>query len=503
MQQLAVLYLGVNELNLSIVNYTKNGYYVLDRSITEPLKLGIENSSNDDYIKSQRISETILILKSFRKIIDNRQIQDIECIASPEFNNVRNQIAFFDEIYKTVSLFFKIQSNEDIATLIHTAIINTFGITKGFVMQVGDVSSIILKYSRKVLLGFKILPVGALTLAELTSNITVPENKIEKMQEIFLSYLSNIDILKDIEEDCSFIGVGEIFEAVGKLARKSTRYPLDLAHNYILKEETFNSLFNLIKTLDLDKTKKLKGITEGRADLLAGGVSIINALKNVTKFKEVAISTHGLIDGTVIRYMTGLNIERPIFDVLGCSLSNINEFYGGVEAINNIYDLSVILYRQLRVLHKLNRNFAKVLRIAASMCMSGKRISFENYERNNFFVISHSDIFGVSHREILLAAFIASSQNINDFSLSEWVRYKDILDEEDIDAVKKLAIIIKLASMLNVTGSNSVKDISCDILGDTVILKTLVEKDASLEISQAMSIASDFKKVYGKNLQLL
>ena len=72
MQQLAVLYLGVNELNLSIVNYTKNGYYVLDRSITEPLKLGIENSSNDDYIKSQRISETILILKSFRKIIDNR-----------------------------------------------------------------------------------------------------------------------------------------------------------------------------------------------------------------------------------------------------------------------------------------------------------------------------------------------------------------------------------------------------------------------------------------------
>jgi len=40
-------------------------------------------------------------------------------------------------------------------------------------------------------------------------------------------------------------------------------------------------------------------------------------------------------------------------------------------------------------------------------------------------------------------------------------------------------------------------------LGDTVILKTEVEKSSDLEISQAMSVAGDFKKVYGKNLQIL
>ena len=68
---------------------------------------------------------------------------------------------------------------------------------------------------------------------------------------------------------------------------------------------------------------------------------------------------------------------------------------------------------------------------------------------------------------------------------------------------KKLAIIIKMANMMNITNSNSIKDIACDVLGDTVILKTEVERDATLEISQAMSIAGDFKKVYGKNLQIL
>ena len=114
-----------------------------------------------------------------------------------------------------------------------------------------------------------------------------------------------------------------------------------------------------------------------------------------------------------------------------------------------------------------------------------------------------SNIYGATHREILLAAFVACNQNIDNFSLAEWVKYKDIIDEEDIGAVKKLGMIIKLASLLNVSGANAVKDISCDVLGDTVILKTEVEKDATLEISQAMGLATDFKKIFNKNLQIL
>jgi len=137
------------------------------------------------------------------------------------------------------------------------------------------------------------------------------------------------------------------------------------------------------------------------------------------------------------------------------------------------------------------------------MCMSGKVVSFENYIKNNFSVVLNSNIYGASHKDIVLAAFVASSQNVDDFSLTEWVRYKDLVTEDDLDAVKKLAVIIKMASMMNITGSNSIKDVACDVLGDTVILKTEVERDATLEISQAMSVAADFRKVYGKNLQIL
>ena len=50
--------------------------------------------------------------------------------------------------------------------------------------------------------------------------------------------------------------------------------------------------------------------------------------------------------------------------------------------MDNNYALAVVLYKQLKVLHKLTRPYVKVLRIAASMSMAGKRISFENYSKN-------------------------------------------------------------------------------------------------------------------------
>ena len=215
------------------------------------------------------------------------------------------------------------------------------------------------------------------------------------------------------------------------------------------------------------------------------------------------ISTNGEMYGIVAKNLLGQTGEKPLLDILGYSLSAINEFCPTNTNVDNNYSLAVILYKQLKVLHKLTRPYVKVLRIAASMCNSGKIISFENYQKNSFSVIINSNIYGASHKDVVLAAFVASSQNVDDFSLNEWVRYKDLATDEDMDAVKKLAIIIKMANMMNITNSNAIKDIACDVLGDTVILKTEVEKDATLEISQAMSIAGDFKKVYGKNLQIL
>ncbi len=501
MNKLAVFELGVHDIKMTIFKYTNSGYFAIDSQIVEPVKL-TQDMERDGYIKPTRIQETISILKNFRKIVDGAGIDNFICYATPIIATARNQIAFLDEVYKTVSLYFKILSNDEQVSALHSAIMYSFSMTRGVIMQVDDYSTQIIRFNRRVVTNSVVLPYGMLNLLDLTSG-TMSE-RMDKVVEIISKELKKLSWLYDLEEESEFIGVGEVFESLGKLSRKATRYPLELAHNYVITQESFQNVYNLVRGLDLDKAKKLKGISEKRADLIANGFAVVKAAFNEFISGSVKVSTNSEMYGIVAKNLLGQTGDKPLLDILGYSLSAVNEFYP-TSAVNHEcnYSLAVILYKQLKVLHKLTRPYVKVLRIAASMCMSGKRISFENFQRNNFPVILNSNIYGASHKDIVLAAFVAASQNVDDFSLSEWVRYKDIVGEEDIDAVKKLAVIIKMATMLNITNSNSVKDVACDVLGDTVILKTEVERDATLEISQAMSVAGDFKKVYGKNLQIL
>lgn len=500
MEKLAVIELGASQITFSKLRFTPNGFFTIEQQIKEPVCI-TQDLARDGYIKSARIEETISILKIFRKIMDTEGISPNLCYADPIIATARNQIAFLDEIYKTVSLPFRVLGVDEQAEALHIASMHSFAITKGIVCQICDESMQLVQYNRRTIVNKCNIPYGAVNLAEKFSDITDVSKKMDKMVDFVTGLIRKEKWLEELDEEAELIGVGKIFEATGVLCRKSTHYPLDIAHNYEITDENFKSIYSLIKTLDIDKAKKLKGISTIRADIFAAGIAIIKALFNNVK-SNARVSTCGEMYGLVARNVLA-QADKPMLDILGYSLSAINEFYPSGQNMNNIYDLAIILYKQLKVLHRLNRNYVKILRIAASMCLSGKRIDFNNYEKNGFNVILGSTIYGASHNEILMAGFVVANQNSDNFSLSDWVRYKDVLVDEDATAVKKLGLIIKLATLLNVTGSNAVTDIACDILGDTVILKTSVEKDAKLEISQAMTMYTDFKKIFGKNLQIL
>lgn len=51
--------------------------------------------------------------------------------------------------------------------------------------------------------------------------------------------------------------------------------------------------------------------------------------------------------------------------------------------------------------------------------------------------------------------------------------------------------------------SSCILSINCDVLGDSVIMKTEVDGDASLEIKDALNAFSDFKRIFHKNLEIL
>jgi len=504
MKNIAVIELDVLSIKLTIASVVKQNSVVVLHQVTEPINF-VNDIQEDEIIKMPKINEAMEICQGLKSLCDSYNVVETTCLAHRSFYNVKNEISFFEQIYSRCGLKFKEMTEEEEINGFYFAVINSIDVSRGVLIVVNTNDTVILNFSKRSIFEKTIIPFGTLNiLQKLDLENKAPSEMNEKVTNFFKEEISKIEWFKSLDPEISIVGMGKYFLSICKLARKLTKYPLDIENMYVLNKADFDGVHNFLAGLDIDKTKKIKGISQERADLFACSVAIYKAFYEVLDIAQITASKPDFCEGQ-LNYLANPSLtDKPYPDILGNSLDIINEFYKSIPNNNeHVYYLTVILYKQLKVLHKLPRTYVKALRIASNLYNCGTRVNFYENNKCAYDIILNSYIMGASHKDILLAAFIMLCTKLDDFNLSEWVKYKNILTEEDIDAVKKLAVIVNLAASLDKFCKKRVVDMTCDILGDSIIIKTQTETPAPLEIKQGMKNESDFRKVFKKNLELL
>ena len=206
----------------------------------------------------------------------------------------------------------------------------------------------------------------------------------------------------------------------------------------------------------------------------------------------------------MFNYAMPSTFEKPISDVLGYSLKTLVKNYGCNEKhVEQVLNICIQLFKQLRVLHKFPRQHMRILKVAAMLHDSGASIKYYDYQKHSSYITLNSALYGISQREIVLAALVISVYKNDDFSMSELVKYKEFITEADVEVIRKLGVMLRIAESLDRSMSGCVTGIVCDVLGDSVIMKTELAGDASLEIKEAKTVAQDFKRIFKKNLDIL
>lgn len=504
LEKIAIIDLGSNTARLLLVEVRENGHFQIIDQLKEAPRLG-EGMERDGFLKPQRIQETIRVLKMFRKLCDANGIERIIAVATAAVRRAKNQRSFLDEVSATCGIKLRVLSAEEEAMYVYRGVINTMDVPKGLILEIGGGSTKIVYYNRRNLLNYETLPFGAITLTELFASDNLdPVKQAEKIEEFFTEQLKRIEWLKDVDPEVQMIGVGGSFRNLCRMTKIMKKYPLKSIHNYVVNDTDFNHVYNLLKSLDLDRKKKIKGLSSGRADILPNALSAIAAFKKYMNLGNVIISASGLRTGIMFNYAVPMTMDKPISDVLTYSLNTITDFYGCNQThTDHVVNLSIQLFKQLRVLHKFPRQYLKILKVAAHMYDTGRRVGYYNFEKHSGYIILNSQINGISHRDLVMASFVAANSAIEDINPFDWSRYRDLVTDEDADAVRKMGIILRIADGFDRSLSCVVKGINCDILGDSVIMKTEVEGDASLELNSALQISADFRKIFKKNLEIL
>jgi len=508
MEKHALFEVGTTNVRLTLAKVVEGENFFIYKTMGEHVRIN-EHIETDGLIKSAKIFECVAILQMYKKICEAEGVRNFTAVAADNLTSAKNYKSFLDEAGAAIGVEFKVLTPEDETNLIYTAVINTLDVPKGVIVNVSSYATRIIHYNRRMILDNVTIPFGSATLLD----------KAEKQPiiavDIFKKELAkNAPFLQDLDPETTIVGVSEVFVSFGRLARKMKKYPLETDHNFAADAETFGQVFDFIKSLDMEKKQKLKGISSHSAATISSGMCIVDAVFKHSGLKNLVVACGYRNIGILLRHSVPYTTERPITDILGWSLDVIC----GSASLHKkraaqLYNLALLIFKQLKVIHKLPRMYAKVLRIACYLYDYGKKMNAENFERNNYHAILASPVLGATHKEVILAAFAASFKKVEDLNLQEWIRYKDICSDEDLDAVRKLGIIIAMAEALNIREQDIIKDINCDILGDSVILKLVTELDqraskvdvkaAEVEIFHAKKYTGEFFKAFKKSLELL
>ncbi|MBR2334411.1 MAG: Ppx/GppA family phosphatase [Clostridia bacterium] len=506
MEKIAIIDLGSNSARLVLVNILEGGHFVVFDELKESVRLG-QDMDWDGFIKPQRIAQTIKTLTMFRRLCDANHVDKIFAYATAAVRRAKNQKSFLDEVAMTCGIKIKVLTVEEQAMLVYQGVINSMDVPKGLIMEMGGGSTNLIYYNRKNLIHYDTLPFGSVTITDLFKNDgSEPEERARKIEEFIGEHLDKIPWLSQVDPDTHVVGVGGAFRNLGRISRLMKKYPFRMTHNYEVPMDEFEKIYATIRKLDLDSTMKIKGLSSGRADIFPSALAVMKAVFSRFNFDKVTISGCGLREGAMFRYaVPGVN-ERPISDVLGHSLHTLMKYFDINENhAEQVYNLSTQLFKQLKVLHKLPRMYVRVLKIAALLHDSGMRIKYYNHHLHSSYIILNSNLYGVPHKELILAALVASGhRKTSEIPREDIQKFISILTPEDIDAVRKLSVILQIAESFDRSQSSVVTGIDCDVLGDSVIVKTQTEGgDCSLEIKDALHAAPEFKAAYGKNLEIL
>lgn len=504
MERTAVLELKPNDLKLTIFDLNSENFYSVLDIFSMPISLGSQSYS-DMIAKPAQVKETIFFIKQMQEIIVKNHVKTVFPFVSSDLSGLINLGSFLEEILNSTSLNFKTVSLAEQAKIIHSSVIETIDASKGIIVSIENTKATIISFSRKSILGVAQIPFGVNSITQLVENMS-KEEKETRIATIVKEELAKYPFLSTIEPELQIIGVNEFFSSLGRLMRRTSRYPFEKAHGYEASYEDFTKFCEFVSGFDLDKTKKIKGISQERSDIFYNGILVIKAILEYLNAENFVICEKGITNGLMLT-SSPQPLEKPLWDMLTFSIRKNQSLYlPKSENAIHVCALATSLFSHLKIVSKIPRSAYKALKVAANFYDVGKRISYFNQTKNGYNVILGMDLDGLTHKEQVLAAFICLCQDPDSFELPMWLSFKGMLTQEDLVNVQKLGLILSLASKLDCRKKQVVKDLSCEVLGDTVILKAESAGKADLtqfEVNEASKLKDSFKKVFGKNIQIL
>ncbi|MGW9019540.1 Ppx/GppA phosphatase family protein [Priestia megaterium] len=455
-----IIDIGSNTMRLVIYVQPQKGVPFKE---VENIKMGVrlrKYLNSEHMVSDEGISLLIDTLHSFQLLLHHYKVTDITCVATATIRQAKNREEILHIVQEKTGFILTLLNEYEEAFYGYTAVNHSTDIKEGITVDMGGGSTEITYFRNCELIEYCSLPFGSLSLTLDFVKDSVPSGEEkEQIRQYVQAQLEGIPWI--FNKTVPLIGMGGSARNLAQLHQHMINYPLSGIHQYEMDVLTIQEIKEKLQSLTLTELQKLEGLSKERADTILPSIEVFDILLNSSKATQFIISKKGLREGILYNKIDKQDDSPASLVDIGIE-EIIHDFHINSDNSRQMIKIANVIVEQTNKITKMEEHITKqdrmLLEQAASIFHLGKHLNDESSSHHTFYLLSNRSILGLTHRERVRLALVASYKGKRIFR--QYVEpFKDWYTKEEQKKMCLLGAILKVAESLNITKRNIVDDI--------------------------------------------
>jgi exopolyphosphatase / guanosine-5'-triphosphate,3'-diphosphate pyrophosphatase len=507
MSKIAVIDVGTNSVHMVLAEVLPDfSYKILDR-FKDMARLG-NGAFESQRLSDEAISRGLSVVGRLVTLAKNKGYERIIAVATSAVREAKNGGDFIDLVKEQTGLRVRVISGAEEARLIFLAVKNSVPMTEqpSLAIDVGGGSVEVMAGNREQLLDAKSLKLGAIRLADQFLKRTPPsEGILKSLENLVTEQLKlTLDGFKPKRFDNLIATSGMAANLAEVIHLRRTSRPLPQLNLATVSLKEVKEIEQVLRHSTIKERLAIPGLDPKRGDTLFPATIVIRRLMELSGRDELILCDKAIREGVIYdfieRHRERIKAEADIPDLRRRNVLALARRCHVPETHSlHVAALALRLFDQTKRLHNLGDTERDWLEFASILHDIGYLINERQHHKHTHYLITHSEVGGLSSEELMVIANIARYHRRAHPS-----RKHDAYDELTPKlqrTVRILSALLRIADGLDRTHFSVVTTVDVKI-GATIKIIAHVTGDAELEAWAAKGRADLFERIFRRRVQL-
>lgn len=457
----------------------------------------------DGSMSEQGIEILKQTLVSFKEISEDYRVENIKAVATAAIRQANNNQEILERMENETGIQIDLLSEEEEAYFGYLAVVHSMEIPSAVTVDIGGGSTEVTLFCNKELKHSISFPFGTISLKQLfVSGDKINEKEKKKLTQYIKEQFEKINWLKGA--GLPIVGIGGSARNIAQMHQHLTNYPISGIHHYEMNRQALKKLNSYLGKRSIEQLRKMEGLSSDRADIIEIALDVFRTLMEIVDADSFCVSKSGLRDGVMLDMMMKSYPDAFQSDTVYGKCKHLAVKYGRTEEeLDALVKLTENFYLECCncKLLKYNDRQLQLIKKAASVFSIGDYIEIDSSSQHTFYIIANQSIPGLSHKNRIKIALLASYKN------KEYFRrfsrpFLSWFSREELKILQKLGGILKFVYSLNASKRNVVKRLKMNVEKDAIILSIVAKHRAMAEFYRAELQKKHIERLFKRNVQI-